>query len=80
MNSCHGDLVWLVNSKLSPVKRPMRKITFFGPYLSRAHPAPRATKPARTKLADEMDDVIARVRLNSLSIDLKNRPKDDNVP
>ena len=56
------------------MNRPMKKTTFLGPYLSRARPTPKEMIPAKIIFADEMADVVVRVRLNSPSIDLKKRP------
>jgi len=75
MNSCYWELVWLVSNRLKPVNRPIERITIFGPYLSKAQPAKKADTPASSILVDTTAEVAARVKSNSLSIDLKKRQR-----
>ncbi len=80
MNNCHSELVWLVSNRLTPVNRPIKKITILGPYLSKARPAKKEHTPASIRLADRIVEVAARVKPNSLSIDLKKMPKEKYTP
>lgn len=80
MNSCHGELVWLVNNRLRPANRPIRRRTIFGPYRSIASPPTKAVMPASSILTDWMEEVTARLKMNSLSIDLKKTPKEICIP
>ena len=80
MNNCHRELVWLVSNRLKPVNRPIKRITILGPYLSKARPAKKEHTPASIILADKIVEVAARVKLNSLSMDLKKTPKEKCIP
>ena len=80
MNNCQDELVWLVNNRLRPVKIPMSRITILGPYLSIASPPPKAIKPVSSILRELIEEVKARLKTNSLSIDLKNTPKVNCMP
>ena len=80
MNSCQGEPVWLVSSRLKPVNRPINRTTTLGPYLSRAHPAIKEDAPARSIFTDTIAEVAALVKANSLAIDLKKMPKERCIP
>jgi hypothetical protein len=80
MNSCHEEFVWLVSNRLKPVNRPIERITILGPYLSKAQPAKTADTPASSILTDKIAEVAARVKLNSLCMDLKKTPKENCIP
>ena len=80
MNNCHKELVWLVNTRLKPVNRPINESTSLGLYLSRAQPLKKANMPPSIRLVEVIAEVAARVKLNSLSIELKNRPKEEYTP
>ena len=80
MNNCHSAPVWLVSNRLKAVNEPMRKITSRGPYLSKAQP-PKTLKVAPMSINREIiREVAARFKSNSLSIDLKNTPKENCIP
>ena len=70
----------LVNIRLKPVKKPIRRTTVLGPYLSNNQPVMKAATPARTILIDTIVDVVVRDMLNVLSMDLKKTPNDWTVP
>jgi hypothetical protein len=76
MYSCHKEPVWLVSKRLSPVKEPIRKQTFLGPYRSRAQPPKIANTQQHNMYMEKMLDVAPRVRANSFSRDLKKTPKE----
>ena len=80
MNNCQEELVWLVNNNERPVKIPIRRITILGPYLSLVSPPPKAIKPISSILMELIEEVKARLKTNSLSIDLKNTPKVNCIP
>ena len=80
MNNCHGELAWLVSNKLTPASMPIKRITILGPYLSEAQPPQKAHILASIILVDRIVDVTARVRLNSLAMDLKKTPKESGMP
>ena len=80
MNNCQGALVRLVRSRLKPVNKPISKAIIRGPYLSKAQPPIKAKIRLSAMWAENTPEVAARLRLNSLSMDLKNTPKDWNEP
>ena len=80
MNNCHKELVWLVNTRPNPVNRPINESTSLGLYLSRAQPLKKANMPPNIRLVDVIAEVAVRVKLNSLSMDLKKRPKEEYTP
>jgi len=80
MNNCQSALVKLVSKRLRPVNKAIIKVTFLGPYLSRAQPPIRVNIPANNIKSEKMAEVVVRVRANSLSIDLKNTPKEKRMP
>jgi hypothetical protein len=63
-----------------PVNNPIRKRMILGPYLSKAQPNKKAKIPESILLMEKIEEVTARVRLYSLSIDLKNTPKEEFIP
>ena len=75
MYNCHRELVNPVVSSPIPVNKPIKKRTGLGPYLSKAQPIKKADMPESILLTEKIEDVTARVRLYSLSIELKNTPK-----
>ena len=80
MNNCQAALVWLVSNRLKPVNRPIKKRTSLGPYLSKAQP-PRILDRGKSNMETEkIAEVVARVKLNSLSMDLKKTPKEVLAP
>jgi hypothetical protein len=80
MNNCHEEVTWLVNSKLRPANRPIRRITSLGPYLSEAQPPNIANPLLNTDFNEMIQEVAARVKWNSFSIDLKKTPNDEWIP
>ncbi len=76
MNNCHKALVWPVSNRLKPTNKLINKTTILGPYLSRAQPPKRENIELSTMRAENIPEVAARVKLNSLSMDLKNTPKE----
>ena len=80
MNNCQAALVWLVSNRLKPVNKPIKKRTILGPYLSKAQP-PKILNIDKSNIeAEKIAEVVARVKLNSLSMDLKKIPKEVLVP
>jgi len=80
MNNCQAALVWLVSNRLKPVNKPIKKSTILGPYLSTAQP-PKILNIDKSNIETEkIAEVVARVKLNSLSMDLKKTPKEALVP
>jgi|TARA_B100000315_G_C14229960_1_gene430459 hypothetical protein len=80
MNNCHRELAWLVNRRLKPVNIPIKRTIILGPYLSTAQPPKIAKTPTSTILVDKIAEVAVRVKLNSLSMDLKKTPKERCIP
>ena len=80
MNNCHRELVWLVSNRLKPVNKAIKRMTILGPCLSKDQPPKEAQTPASSKLVDKIVEVTARVKLNSLSMDLKKTPKEKCTP
>ena len=56
---------------------PIKRTTILGPYLSEAQPTRTTNIIPSTIEADATAEVAARVRLNSLSMDLKKKPKEN---
>ena len=80
MNNCHRELTWLVSSRLKQIRSPIIRAMIFGPYLSKAQPPRKANKLPSTIFTDKTEEVKVRVKLNSLSIDVKNTPKEKRIP
>jgi hypothetical protein len=62
------------------VDKPIKKNTILGPYLSMAQPPKTLNTQISSIETEKTAEVIARVRLNSLSMDLKKTPKEVAVP
>jgi len=80
MNNCHKELVWPVSNRLRPVNKPIRRITILGPYLSKAQPPKIVNIPPSTIKIEKIEEVAARVKSNSPSMDLKKTPKERRIP
>jgi len=80
MNNCHKELVWLVSNRLKPINKPIKRIIILGPYLSEAQPPKIAKAQLSTIEIEKTPEVAARVKSNSLSMDVKKTPKEKRVP
>ena len=74
------ELAKLVSIRLKPVKRPIKEKTSLGPYLSNAQPPAKVKNIHKIMNNEEMLEVAARVKSNSLVIDLKKTPNDSREP
>ena len=80
MNNCHKEPTWLVSNRLRPVSSPTMKTIFLGPYLSIAQPPTKVMMMLHTMKMEKTAEVVARLKTNSVSIDLKKTPKEKRIP
>ena len=59
---------------------PINKAVILGPYLSTAQPPTKDMVAPNTFWTENIAEVAARVKPNSLPMDLKNTPKDVRAP
>ena len=80
MYNCHQEVTWLVNKRLEPVNKPIKKYASLEPYLSTDQP-PTMQKTAQSiQYKEKRLEVIVRFSSNSLAKGLKKTPKEWRVP
>ena len=76
MNNCQTSVVRLVIKRLRPVKVPIKRPTFLGPYRSEAQPPRIVTKEQISIYTEKILEVAPRLTPKSASRDFRNMPKE----